>query len=90
MHRTTYDIRLSVKAYDIENINSINKTLSKKLLNKSEDRNFENGLMNWQLEIRKLTYGDSGTYVCSLPLEKPITKKFKLKIKRIFQIALIN
>jgi hypothetical protein len=37
---------------------------------------------NWQFEIRKLTYEDAGTYQCSLPLLKPISKNIKLQVIR--------
>ena len=42
-------------------------------------------IQNWQLEIRKLTYDDAGTYQCLLPLVKPITRNVTLQvIRKIF------
>lgn len=39
-------------------------------------------IQNWSFEIRKLTYEDSGTYQCLLPLVKPITKNITLQVIR--------
>ena len=42
-------------------------------------------IQNWEFEIRKLTYEDTGTYVCLLPLAKPITKNVTLQVIRKFK-----
>ena len=39
-------------------------------------------VQNWSFEIRKLTYEDSATYQCLLPLVKPITKNITLQVIR--------
>ena len=39
-------------------------------------------IQNWQLEIRKITFEDAGTYQCLLPLVKPIVKNITLQVVR--------
>lgn len=39
-------------------------------------------IQNWQLEIRKITFEDAGTYQCLLPLVKPIVKNITLQVIR--------
>jgi hypothetical protein len=46
-------------------------------------------VQNWSFEIRKLTYEDSGTYQCLLPLVKPITKNITLQVIRKFKPILL-
>lgn len=50
--------------------------------NQMKSNENEHFIQNWQFEIRKLTYEDSGVYQCSLPLVKPITKNVTLKVIR--------
>ena len=47
-----------------------------------EDKTNDYTIENWQFEIRKLTFEDSGTYQCLLSLVKPITRNITLKILR--------
>jgi hypothetical protein len=40
---------------------------------------------NWQFEIRRLDYEDSGKYQCSLSLAQPIAKNITLEVRREFE-----
>ena len=50
----------------------------------SQDESKNNKFINenWQFEIRRLNYEDSGTYQCLLSLAKPITKNVTLQVIR--------
>ena len=58
------------------------KSSIQELSNEPNDKSNEYSIENWQFEIRKVTFDDSGTYQCLLPLVKPITRNITLKILR--------
>ena len=68
INNTSNKVNFNETDYDQVTLNTIKKT---KYL-----------IQNWQFEIRKLTYDDSGTYTCLLPLVKPITKNVTLQVIR--------
>jgi hypothetical protein len=68
INNTSNIVNFNETDYDQVTLNTIKKT---KYL-----------IQNWQFEIRKLTYDDSGTYTCLLPLVKPITKNVTLQVIR--------
>ena len=49
-----------------------------------EEKTNDYSIENWQFEIRKLIFEDSGTYQCLLSLVKPIIRNITLKIIRMF------
>ena len=49
---------------------------------RSDEKNDKFINENWQFEIRRLNYEDSGTYQCLLSLAKPITKNITLQVIR--------
>lgn len=70
----------------LNDLNSLNEHLSHtpSIPIKKNTPNNQNKylIQNWQLEIRKLTYDDAGTYQCLLPLVKPLTKNITLQVIR--------
>jgi hypothetical protein len=50
-----------------------------------EEKASDYSIENWQFEIRKLVFEDSGTYQCLLSLVKPIIRNITLKIIRMFK-----
>jgi hypothetical protein len=68
---------------DISNIIQMDSTINNET---SFDYKTFNDYMfeNWQLEIRKVTYDDTGLYQCSLPLVHPQYINITLKVIRKF------
>ncbi len=85
---------LSEQTNDSENVNdasevSIQQPQQQQQQQSQNNRNGKHIVQNWSFEIRKLTFEDSGTYQCLLPLVKPITKNITLQVirKLIFRMV---
>lgn len=55
-------------------------TSEKSSIHDLEEKTNDYSIENWQFEIRKLIFEDSGTYQCLLSLVKPIIRNITLKI----------